>query len=230
MPASNKDIESASGYGTFSRVLKQEPSHQLTKPSLSLGSIPTSEEARTVEQADAEEGPFPVDIKSMLIAEFFGTCVYVQLGVAAECAALYTKSSVPLSVVWGAAFTLGIYVSAALSGGHLNPALTFSFALVRPADFRFRKLLPYWIAQYLGAFAAGAINLFLFHRAIGHFEKKSGIIRGTMQGIESAAAFGDYFTYDVIWWHARLLAHSLSHTHAQSPQSRCSQRSPRVLY
>jgi hypothetical protein len=32
------------------------------------------------EQAQAEEGPFPVDLKSMLIAEVVGTCLFVQTG------------------------------------------------------------------------------------------------------------------------------------------------------
>jgi len=147
-----------------------------------------------VEEADAEEGPFAVNIKSMLIAEFFGTCLFVQAGCAANCAALYTKNtSLPVSAVWGLALMISIYISAALSGAHLNPALSFSFALVRPADFRFRKLIPYWCAQLMGAIVAGLINLFLFYRAIGKYEKKNGITRGDELSIQSAAGFGDYW-------------------------------------
>lgn len=89
--------------------------------------------------------------------------------------------------------TMGIYATAAISGGHLNPAVTLAFALVRPDDFPYRNVVPYWIAQLLGGILAGAINLFLFHAAISHFEKKHGLVRGSSDGIQSAAAFGDYW-------------------------------------
>jgi len=157
------------------------------------GAIPT----HTVEEAEAEEGPFPVDLKSTLIAEFFGTCTLVQLGCAANCISLYgggLQGSVQTGLAWGLSLTIAIYLSAALSGGHLNPAVSFSFALVRPADFRFRRLIPYWTAQFLGAIVAGCINLFLFHTAIDHYESKNKIVRGSQDSIQSAAAFGDYWS------------------------------------
>ena len=37
-------------------------------------------------------------------------------------------------------------------GGHLNPAVTLALSLKRP--FPWRKLIVYWIAQYLGALVA----------------------------------------------------------------------------
>ena len=77
----------------------------------------------------------------------------------------------------------------------MNPSISLSFALVRRSDFAFRKLIPYWIAQLLGAFAAGGINLFLFHYAINSYEKANDIVRGTPESIKSAAAFGDYYRY-----------------------------------
>jgi glycerol uptake facilitator protein len=95
-------------------------------------------------------------MKSMVAAEAFGTFVFTVLGCAANGARLYFSSNDNYApFVWGAALTIGIYVSAALSGGHLNPAVTLSFALVRPADVRFRKLVPYWTAQVGGAAVAG---------------------------------------------------------------------------
>jgi glycerol uptake facilitator protein len=153
----------------------------------------------TVEEADAEEGPFPVDLKSMLIAEVFGTCMFVQIGCAANAVALYTHNSTTMTidwqvgVVWALAMTVAVFLSAALSGAHLNPAVSFSFALARPADFRFRKLIPYWAAQLGGALLAGIINLFLFHQAISHYEKKMAIVPGAAGSIQSAAAFGCYW-------------------------------------
>lgn len=123
--------------------------------------------------------------------------MYVQIGCAANCVALYTKSLLgpgQVAAIWGVGTAVAIYATAALSGGHLNPAVTFGFALVRPADFGFRKLIPYWMAQLFGACLAGLVNLFLFYGTIGHFEKKNGIVRGGASSIESAAAFGDYWS------------------------------------
>jgi glycerol uptake facilitator protein len=136
-------------------------------------------------------------LKSALIAEVFGTAMLVQIGCAANCVALYTKSLLGMgqvATVWAVGTAAAIYATAALSGGHLNPAISFGFALVRPADFGFRRLIPYWCAQLLGAFLAGCVNLFLFYRAIAHFEKKQMIVRGDAASIESAAAFGDYWS------------------------------------
>lgn len=134
----------------------------------------------------------------MLIAEAFGTCVLVQMGTAANCAHLYLQTITmgTVALVWGLALTIAVYSSAALSGGHINPAITMAFCLVRPADLRFRKVIPYWLAQLLGAVVGGTINLFLFHRAIGHYESKHSIVRGSDAGIASAAAFGDYYRYE----------------------------------
>jgi glycerol uptake facilitator protein len=137
-------------------------------------------------------------LKSALIAEVFGTAMYVQIGCAANCVALYTKSVLgtgSMAAVWAVATAAAIYATAALSGGHLNPAISLGFALVRPADFGFRRLIPYWMAQLLGACLAGCINLFLFYRAIAHYENKTlMLLSGDAATIESAAAFGDYWS------------------------------------
>jgi glycerol uptake facilitator-like aquaporin len=96
-----------------------------------------------------------------------------------------------VAAIWTLGATLAIYISAAQSGGHLNPAVSLSFALVRPADFPMQSVLPYWIAQLLGAFAAGIINLLLFTTAIKKFEEDME----DDEILESAAAFGDYWRY-----------------------------------
>jgi hypothetical protein len=44
------------------------------------------------------------------------------------------------------------------SGGHLNPAVSLAFALVRPEDFPFKKFFPYVISQFVGAFLAGLLT------------------------------------------------------------------------
>jgi glycerol uptake facilitator protein len=89
---------------------------------------------------------------------------------------------------------LAIYISAAQSGGHLNPAVSLAFALVRQDDFPLQSVLPYWIAQLAGAFMAGAMNLFLFTTAISNYEAELlKVPKDNEDFLESGLAFGNYW-------------------------------------
>jgi MIP family channel proteins len=48
-----------------------------------------------------------------------------------------------------------IYALGHVSGAHFNPAVTFSFALMR--HFPRRQIVPYWTAQLAGALIAAAV-------------------------------------------------------------------------
>jgi len=54
-----------------------------------------------------------------------------------------------------------VYVSAGISGAHLNPAVTLGLAARR--GFPWKKVLPYIVAQMIGAFL-GAAAVFLIYR------------------------------------------------------------------
>jgi glycerol uptake facilitator protein len=100
-----------------------------------------------------------------LIAEFLGTFVLILfgIGVVAMVVLFPTKNSgeiihggyTNITLGWGLAVTMGIYIAGKISGAHLNPAVTLSLAVFR--DFPWRKVLPYFIAQTAGAFAAAAV-------------------------------------------------------------------------
>ena len=63
----------------------------------------------------------------------------------------------PLAI--GSALMIMVYAGGHVSGGHYNPAVTLAVWLrgrCASAD-----VLPYWISQILGAFAAGALALYL---------------------------------------------------------------------
>lgn len=107
------------------------------------------------------------------IAEFLGTMVLMLFG--DGCVAsfgLFTgidpvpfaKEWIVIILGWGLAVMLGIYVSGAISGAHINPAVTL--ALAARGKFPWNKVLPYWAAQLLGAFVAAAILYFVYKGAI----------------------------------------------------------------
>jgi glycerol uptake facilitator protein len=100
-----------------------------------------------------------------LIAEFLGTFVLILLGtgVVAMVVLFPSKNAgetihggfTNITLAWGLAVTMGIYIAGKISGAHLNPAVTLALAVFR--GFSWRKVLPYSIAQTAGAFAAAAV-------------------------------------------------------------------------
>jgi len=99
-----------------------------------------------------------------------------------------------IAIVWILAATIGIYSCGKISGGHLNPAVTLSFALVRPSDLNYTKVLPYWLAQITGGMVGAIINMTIFYKAVVDFEDTRGLHRGSQESILSASAFTDYWS------------------------------------
>src|SRR6202162_1883081 len=114
-----------------------------------------------------------------MIGEFFGTGVLILFGDGCVATfALYTKLgagglATPFAnewfviiLGWGLAVMLGIYVAGAISGAHINPAVTLGLAAT--GRHPWGKVLPYWGAQVLGAFVAGGILYFVYQGALVH--------------------------------------------------------------
>jgi MIP family channel proteins len=131
-----------------------------------------------------------------LAGEALGTYLMVLFGTASVAAAVLTGAQVGLwqvAVVWGFGVTIAIYASATLSGAYLNPAVSLAFALLRRRDFPLRRLLPYVLAQLVGAMLAGATVAALFWPFLRRFETMQGIIRGAPGSELSAMVVGEYF-------------------------------------
>lgn len=145
---------------------------------------------------------YNVALARALAGELVGTYLLVMIGTASVAAAVLTGAQVGLwqvAVVWGFGVTLAIYASAALSGAHLNPAVSLAFALLSRGDFPAVRLFPYIAAQLAGAIIAGATVAVLFGPFLGHFEADRGIVRGAAGSELSAMVFGEYFPNPAIF-------------------------------
>lgn len=105
------------------------------------------------------------------IAELVGTTVLITLGlsVVANVALDKTKGQnaglIVVGFAWAIAVFVGVFISADISGAHLNPAVTVALAVAGKFDW---SLVPgYLLAQFLGAFA-GALLTWLTYK--GHFD------------------------------------------------------------
>jgi glycerol uptake facilitator protein len=100
-----------------------------------------------------------------LIGEVFGTFILILLGdgVVAN-VGLAPRLAAPaynwntITFGWAFAVIVAVYVSAGVSGAHLNPAVTLALAVKR--GFPWGKVLPYMVAQVFGCFL-GAAGVYL---------------------------------------------------------------------
>src|SRR5258706_13614868 len=106
------------------------------------------------------------NLKEELLAEFLGTLVLILFGNGVVAmVVLFGDPTVKgeivkggytnITLAWGLAVTMGIYVAGKISGAHLNPAVTLSLAMFR--GFSWGEVLPYSLVQIAGAFAASAL-------------------------------------------------------------------------
>ncbi len=128
------------------------------------------------------------------LAETLGTFILVFFGVGSVHAAVLTGAQSGIwqvAVVWALAISLAIYAVGAVSGAHINPAMTIAFALYR--GFPKQRIAPFILSQLLGAFLAAAVLYGLFQGTITHFETANNIVRGVTGSEASAMVFGEYF-------------------------------------
>jgi glycerol uptake facilitator protein len=105
------------------------------------------------------------------LAELIGTAVLITLGlsVVANIALEKTKGNnaglIVVAFGWAVAVFVGVFISADISGAHLNPAVTIALAVA--GDFEWALVPEYLLAQFLGAFI-GSILTWLAYK--DHFD------------------------------------------------------------
>lgn len=146
-----------------------------------------------------------------MLAEFLGTFVLILLGVGSVAVAVVGlpgsgRQEAPFGAAnwliiswgWGLAVVFGVYVAGGISGAHLNPAVTLGFAVRR--DFPWRKVLPYWLAQVVGAFVAAALVYACYRWAIDAFDAKAGLARDKSLSTYSVFATFPAEYFGDSWW------------------------------
>ena len=94
-----------------------------------------------------------------LTAEFIGTMFLVFIGCGTAIAAP-GLGALGLALAFGLALAITHYISAPISGGHLNPAISFTLWLGKKMSLR--EFLFYVIAQLLGATIGISLLYFIF--------------------------------------------------------------------
>lgn len=143
-------------------------------------------------------------LTGQMVGEAIGSFLLVFFGTGSVAVAVLTGAHVGLwqvAVVWGFAIGLAIYAVGAVSGAHLNPAVTLAMAVYRRHEFPARKILPYVFAQMVGGLLASLLLLALFSGTCAHFEAthKPVIVRGQPGSQLSAMWFGEYFPNPAIY-------------------------------
>lgn len=135
-----------------------------------------------------------VALRRELMAEAIGSFILCFFGPGCVAAAVLTGAQVgiwQIASVWAFAIALAIYSVGAISGAHLNPAVTIAMAVYR--RFPRPKIAPYIAAQMVGGVLAAVVLLGLFGATCKVFEAKHGIVRGEPGSQVSAQWFGEYF-------------------------------------
>ena len=126
-----------------------------------------------------------------MLAEFFGTFILIAFGVGVVAQVVLSRNTagsyLSINIAWGLAVMMGCYVSAGVTGAHLNPAVTLALAVHRKLPWG--KVLPYSCAQLAGAFAASLVVYLTYREALDAFDG------GVRQVLGAQGTAGIWATY-----------------------------------
>jgi glycerol uptake facilitator protein len=136
----------------------------------------------------------PRSLLARCMAEAFGTFLLVLLGCGVVHTAVLTNAQYgiwQIAVVWGTAVALAIFAVGAISGAHINPAMTIAFATWN--GFPWREVAPYILGQLCGAMAAALVLFGLFQPFLAELESRKHVVRGQPGSEITAMCYGEYF-------------------------------------
>ena len=126
-----------------------------------------------------------------MLAEFLGTCVLLIFGLGVVAQTVLSRQSagsmLSINICWGIAVMMGCYVSAGVTGAHLNPAVTIALAVHR--RFPWPKVGPYVAAQFLGALVASFLIFVAYYDSLAAFD---GGVRHVTGELATAGIWATY--------------------------------------
>ncbi|OJA11836.1 hypothetical protein AZE42_04061 [Rhizopogon vesiculosus] len=135
-------------------------------------------------------------------AEFIGAFILCLIGCGGNCQAnLSANTKVSASpagdvltsnLSWALGLSLGVWVSANYSGGHVNPAVTIALATMR--GFPWKKVPIYILAQLLGSLCGAGVVYATYYHQINIVEGGSNIRTVALTGGLFATYAADYLT------------------------------------
>ncbi|KAH0578455.1 hypothetical protein H2248_003603 [Termitomyces sp. 'cryptogamus'] len=129
------------------------------------------------------------------LAEFAGVMVLIIFGNGVNCQVVLSSNSsvaaspkgdyLSISFGWAVGTAMGVWISAGISGGHINPAITLAFASWR--GFPWKKVPAYIFAQVMGGLVGAALVYANYFHAIDIFEGGRGV-----RTLQTASLFSTY--------------------------------------
>jgi MIP family channel proteins/HAD superfamily hydrolase (TIGR01509 family) len=137
-------------------------------------------------------------VLSSIVGEVLGCAVLGFLGLSVGMAAtswnregiVWTGNILPISFGWALAIALAVYISAPLSGAHLNPAFTLAFAISR--RFPWRNVPRYIAAELVGWFIGAAASVAVFGHSLALAAERAGVRYGAPGSETIASALTTY--------------------------------------
>jgi len=133
------------------------------------------------------------------LAEFLGTLVLIVLGngvvamvqlfAGPSDGGVINGGYTNITLGWGLAVLMGICVAGRVSGAHLNPAVTLALAVYR--SFPWPKVIPYIVAQIVGAFCGAGL---VYANYLPAFQKIDPDLSQT------AGVFTTFPAFPELWW------------------------------
>ena len=135
------------------------------------------------------------------LAECVGTALLVAIGTGAIVLSARV-GGVPqweLALAWFFAVLVPIVLFARISGAHLNPAVTLALAFRR--RFPWASVVPYWIAQIVGAFFAAALVMWVYHDAIAAYNTAAHLVPSAGNAL---ATYSIFATFPAAYFHGSI--------------------------
>lgn len=137
------------------------------------------------------------------LAEFIGTGIFILLGTSCVAAHVLTGATFDqwdISIVWGLAVAMAVYIAGGVTGAHINPAVTIGLASVR--RFPWHKVPLYLTAQFAGAFTGAVLTYALYQPLFSQWEITHHVVRGSVDSLSTAGIFTTFANSQLSYMHA----------------------------